>query len=417
MVTIPLLAVGLLLIFCYWGGRIANAVKLPRVSGYILVGMLLGPSFCNALPWRLLDHELNVINEITLGVIAYSMGGSLVLGRIKRMGKCILWVTVFQALGALLLTGIVLIPSIPFLTELQGPKYDLISTYLPMALIMATISIATASGAVIAVITEHRAGGPFTTTLLSVIAISYGLTLILFALASTFARFLINPETVSCFSVLWRAASDISLSLFLGAAAGLALKFMARFIRRREALLMIVLGCILSTCGLAVLLKLSPLVANLVLGFVIVNLEVRHHDFFTVIEQIEEPLFGLFFGLAGAHVDFSVFRSAALLAIVAFTVRVCGKQLGTWIGAKMSQAPRTVKSYLGLALSPFAGWTIALVIVEKNIFPTPLVSKILINAVIGSVIIGQLIGLPLVKYALIKVGETIEQRRANEKVS
>jgi len=203
MVTLPSLAVGILLIFCYWGGRIANALKLPRVSGYLLVGMLLGPSFCNVLPRQLIDDELHIISEIALGVIAYLMGGSLPFDRIRRLGKCILWVTVFQAVGALLFTGIILVLTIPFLTGLQGPEYDLLGTYLPMALILATISIATASGAVLAVITELRASGPFTTTLLSVIAISYGLTLIFFSLASPFARFLIDPQTASCFSVLW----------------------------------------------------------------------------------------------------------------------------------------------------------------------------------------------------------------------
>lgn len=414
MVTLPLLAVGILLIFCYWGGRIANALKLPRVSGYLLVGMLLGPSFCNVLPRQLIDDEMHIISEIALGVIAYLMGGSLPLDRIRRLGKCILWVTVFQAAGALLFTGTILVLTIPFLTELQGPEYDLLGTYLPMALVLAAISIATASGAVLAVITELRASGPFTTTLLSVIAISYGLTLIFFSLASTFSRFLIDPQTASCFSMLWKAIAEIGLSLSLGAVAGLALKSMARFVRRREALLMIVLGSILTTCGLAYIFKLSPLVANLVLGFMIVNLEVRQHDFFTVIERIEEPLFGLFFGLAGAHVDLDVFRSAAPLAVVAFTARVCGKQLGALVGSRICNAPRAIRDYLGLALSPQAGWTIALVIVELKIFPISIVSKILINAVIGSVIIGQLIGLPMVKHALTKVGETLNQRRAQE---
>ena len=202
MVTFPLLAVGLLLIFCYWGGRFANAVRLPRVSGYLLVGMLLGPSLLNVLPRRLIDDELHVISEIALGVIAYAMGGSLPLERIRRIGRCILWVTVFQAFGALLFTGTVLIPTIPFLTGLRGHGYDLLGTYLPMALLLSTVSIATASGAVVAVITELRSSGPFTTTLLSVIAISYGLTLIFFSLASTFGRFLIHPDTISCFRML-----------------------------------------------------------------------------------------------------------------------------------------------------------------------------------------------------------------------
>lgn len=414
MVNSSLIATGLLLLLCYWGGRIANALKLPRVSGYILMGMLLGPSFCNVLPSQLIDDDLHIIIEIALGVIAYLIGGSLPLDRIKRLGKCIIWITVFQAFGALLFTGIILVLTIPVLTELQGPEYGMLGTYLPMALILASISIASASGAVLAVITELRASGPFTTTLLSVISISYGLTVIFFTLANSLGAFFVHPETVSCFSLLWRAMVKIFFSLCLGAAAGMLLKYIAQFVRRQEALLMIVLGCILTTCGLANTINLSPLMANLVQGFIIVNGEVWQDDLFTVVERIEEPMFGLFFGLAGAHVDLYVFKSAALLAVVAFAARVFGKQMGTMVGAKVCKAPPNIRKYLGLALAPHAGWTIALVILEQKTFPIGNVFKILVNTAIGTVIIGQLIGLPMVKYALNRVGETLKQRRIQQ---
>ena len=121
MVTHPLLAVGLLLILGYWGGRAANAVKLPRVSGYVVVGMLLSPSFSNILSYRLIDKDLNIITEIAIGIIAYSIGGSLVYKRLKRLGKSILWITFSQAFGAFILTTAFLIPTMPFLTGLLGP--------------------------------------------------------------------------------------------------------------------------------------------------------------------------------------------------------------------------------------------------------------------------------------------------------
>jgi Kef-type K+ transport system membrane component KefB len=87
MVTHPLLAVGLLLILGYWGGRVANAVKLPRISGYVVVGVLLSPSFSNILSRQLIDKDLNIITEIAIGIIAYSIGGSLVYNRLRRLGK------------------------------------------------------------------------------------------------------------------------------------------------------------------------------------------------------------------------------------------------------------------------------------------------------------------------------------------
>ncbi len=277
MVTHPLLAVGLLLILGYWGGRAANALKLPRVSGYLVAGMLLSPSFSNILSRRLIDRDLYIITEMALGIIAYTIGGSLVFERLKRLGKSIVWITLSQAGGAFLLTAAFLIPAMPFLTGLQGSGYDLIGTYLPMALVIGAISVATAPGATLAIITELKASGPFTTTLLGVVALDDGLAIIFFALAGIAAHALINPGAVPWMTMVVVALGEIGFSLLLGILAGMVLKCMARLVRRREALLMVILGTLFSTSGAAALLGLSPLLANMVMGFIIVNLELRHH--------------------------------------------------------------------------------------------------------------------------------------------
>lgn len=405
MVTHPILAVGILLILGYWGGRIANSVKLPRISGYVVVGMLLSPSFSNILSHRLIDEDLYIITEMALGIIAYSIGGSLVYNRLKRLGKSILWITFFQAFGAFSLTTAFLIPTMPFLTGLLGPEYDLPGTYLPMALVIGAISVATAPAAVLAIIAELKARGPFTSTLLGIIALGEGLAIIIFSLAATAAHVLIDPGATSLIKMLGEAVAEIVLSFLLGILAGMVLKLMARHVRRREAILMLILGVLFSTIGVAALIGISSLLASTIVGFIIVNWERRHHDFFLVVERIEEPLFGLFFGLAGAHIDLGLLKSAGLLAIAIVIVRITGKQFGTWAGAKISRAPKNVRSYLGLGLFPKAGVTIGLVLMAEEIFPLPLVANILVNAVIGSVIINELIAPPLVKYALLKAGE------------
>jgi Kef-type K+ transport system membrane component KefB len=401
MITHPLLAVGLLLILGYLGGRAANALKLPRVSGYLVAGMLFSPSFFNILSSQLIDRDLYVITEIALSIIAYSIGGSLVLDRLKRVGKSVLWITLSQGGSVFVLTVAFLLPAMPFLTGFQGSEYSLLETYLPMALVIGALSIATASSPLLAIISELRARGLFTTTLLGVIAISYGLSIIFFALASAIASILIHPGAVFGIKMLGEAMGEIIFS------AAMFLITIARAVRRREALLMVILGILFGTSGVASLLKLSPLLANMVVGFVIVNLERRHHDFFLVVEQIQEPLFGLFFGLAGAHIDLRILKAAGLLTVAILVIRMGGKQLGAWIGTRVSRAPRNVKKYMGLALFPKANLAMGLVLMGKEVFPSPIVSNFLVNVVVGTVIISQLIGLPLVKYALGKVGETI----------
>ncbi len=404
MITQPLIAVGLLLILGWWGGRAANALKLPRVSGYLVAGILLSPSLTNLLSRQLIVKDLNILTEMALGVIAYAIGGSLVYERLKRLGKSILWITISQATGAFVLTVAFLIPALPWLSGLRGPEHTFLGTYLPMALVIGAISVATAPGAVLAIISEFHASGPFTSTLLGVIALDDALAVIFYALAGMAAQVLVSPGEVPWHMMALWPLVEIVGSLLLGVLAGTGLRVMGRLVRRREALLMVVLGAVFLTSGVAKLLKLSALLANMVVGFLIVNLERRHHDFFLVVEQIEEALFGLFFCLAGAHLELRVFVGAGLLIPVIMIARMSGKQAGTWIGAAVSGAPAMVKKYLGLGLLPKAGVTVGLVLIAQEIFPGP-VAGILVNAVIGSVIANELIAPPLVKYALLKAGE------------
>jgi Kef-type K+ transport system membrane component KefB len=145
----------------------------------------------------------------------------------------------------------------------------------------------------------------------------------------------------------------------------------------------------------------------MIVGFIIVNLEERYQDFFLVVEQVQEPLFGLFFCLAGAHIDLGIVKAAGMLTLAILVIRIAGKQLGVWIGTRLSRAPQNVKRYLGLALFPKANLAVGLVLMAKEIFPSPTVSSFLVNVVVGAVVISQLVGLPFVKYALGKVGETV----------
>ncbi|MBW2466831.1 MAG: cation:proton antiporter, partial [Deltaproteobacteria bacterium] len=352
MITHPLLAVGVMLIAGYWLGRAANALQLPRISGYLVAGILLSPSFSNILTHHMIEQQLSVLTEIALGVIAYLIGGSLILDRIKHLGRSILWITLAQALATFLLTTLFLIPVIPFLTGLKGGDYNLINTYIPLALVIGAISVATAPGAILAIVSELKASGPFTSTLLGIIALDDGLAVIFFALSTAVAHTLMHPGSVLWMDMLGETFAEIGFSVLLGILAGYVLKYSAQVVRRREALLMVILGVIFTTAGLASQFHLSPLLACMVAGFVIVNITRRQRDFFLVVEQIEEPLFGLFFGLAGAHVDLVVFKYAGLLAMAALVIRMIGKHLGSWLGARLSGAPKHIQNYLGLALFP-----------------------------------------------------------------
>lgn len=398
----PLFHIGLLLLCGYVGGKIANLLKAPRVSGYLVAGMLLSPSILGIFHEELVKDDLTIITDMALGIIAFSIGGTLELTRLQRLGKHIFWITLVQAIAAFFLTTAVIAIFFPMI---QGSEFSFLGVYLPMAIVIGAISAATAPAATLAIIHEYKAKGPLTIILLGVVTLDDGLTILFYSFAVAIARSLITQDPLSWHNMLTVPSLHIAIALALGGAVGLCIRMLIRFIPRREALLGVMVGCIFLTSGLALSLKSSPLLANMVLGFMVVNF-VRHgEDLFAVVESIEESIFMMFFTLAGAHLDLAVMQAAGWLAVLLTVSRFSGKLLGTRLGARISHAPETVKKYLGLGLLPTAGVAIGLVLMATDLFVSSRISEVMVSAVLGSVIINELLSPLLVRYALVKSGE------------
>ena len=167
-------------------------------------------------------------------------------------------------------------------------------------------------------------------------------------------------------------------------------------------------GTIFVVSGLASSLRVSPLLANMMLGFIVTNFVEHHEDIFAVVEGIEEPIFGMFFMLAGAHLDIKIMQTAGWLAALITLGRFSGKLIGCRFGAKISHAPEVVKKYLGFALLPKAGVTVGLVLQAKDLFGSTQMSEVMVNAVLGSVIINELMTPFLLRFSLKKAGEISE---------
>ena len=158
--------------------------------------------------------------------------------------------------------------------------------------------------------------------------------------------------------------------------------------------------------GVTDVLGISPIMANMAVGFVVVN-RMTTREPFIVIEGIEEAVFAIFFVLAGMHFDASIMKAIGFPILLIFVSRFAGKYYGARTGAKISHAPDTVKKYTGLALLPQAGVAMGLALMAQNAFPT--FGAIVLNATLAPVILNELVAPPLVKYAIFKAGEAAEQ--------
>jgi len=401
-------ALGILFICGYFGGRLANCLKLPRVTGYIIAGILLSPSISGIIPEELIEERFSIVTDIGLAIIAYFVGGSLNLSKLKQLGKSIFWINVTESLGAFIITFILIAALSPYVVRLNTLDASFLKVYLPLALIIGAVSAATAPAAILAIVHEYKAKGPLTTTLLGVVALDDGMAIILFAFAGSIVSALTKTGGVSLYQMAADPIIIILGSILLGIIVGSLLTSLAHWVKDKETLLVVILGHILLCAGIASQLKISPLLANMMVGFIVVNRAKHSHDLFIVVENIEELVFALFFTLAGAHFNVTVIKIAGLMALIITIGRFSGKLIGTKLGAGLSHAPTVVKKYLGYGLLPTAGVAIGLILMAKPLMQ-PQFSEIMINAVLGSVIINELIAPPFVKFALMRAGEGVKE--------
>jgi len=191
-----LLAIGVMITVGVLGGVLSNRIKFPRVTGYIVVGVLLSPSALNLISRATIDN-LDIITHVALGIVAYLIGASLRLEPIRRLGRSIAWITPSQSLGAWLVVSL----TVAFLASpiLAVPGATFMSDYLPMALVIGAIASATAPAVTMAVIREFKAKGPLTTTLLAVVALDDAIAVIGFAVAVGIAQSLVSGGGISLY--------------------------------------------------------------------------------------------------------------------------------------------------------------------------------------------------------------------------
>lgn len=394
------LAIGIIIVIGFLGGLVTEKIKFPRITGYIIIGILLSPSLLNIISAETIEN-LDIMTNIALGIIAFLIGGSLRLETIRKLGRSIAWITAFQSLGAWLIVTLLLVFLSPLILDIPNATWS--QTYFPIALIIGAIASATAPGATMAIIHEYKASGPLTTTLLAVVALDDAIAVIAFAIALGVLQPLVNGAAgISFYQMLGVPFLHIAEAIAIGILFGFTLIYIAKLVKTPDLLLVIVFGMIMLGGGVAELLGVSAILANMVAGFIVMN-KAKKREMFLVVERIEEVVYVMLFVLAGLHFDLGAMKSAGILALLIVLGRYFGKYFGTRAGATISHAPGEVKKYLGLALLPQAGVALGLVLLAKRAFPT--LGVIIVNAVLASVIINEVVTPPLTKYAILKAGE------------
>jgi Kef-type K+ transport system membrane component KefB len=167
-----------------------------------------------------------------------------------------------------------------------------------------------------------------------------------------------------------------------------------------------VLGFVLVTSGITISLHVSPLIANMTMGFVLVNLSAKNARIMRILEPLSPPIYAAFFALAGTELDVRTLAASGALGAVYLLARAIGKYSGAFLGAAAAGQARTTRTFLGLCLLPQAGVAIGLILVLQDTHAftgLPYMAK-MVNIVLASILVNEVIGPPLTKLALERSG-------------
>ncbi len=421
------LFIGILLVLGLISTRLMKVLKLPNVTGYLIIGLLAAivciiiDNKTNSQLTSNLDSLNGFVSTIALGFIALSIGEEFKISKIKEYGSKIISITLFQAILTVILVDAVLIIACLVL-----------KLNISIALCLGAIAAATAPAATLMVIHQYKAKGPLVDILLPVVAFDDAIGLILFSISVAVSKVFVNNTPITFVSICLIPLLEIVGSLLIGFLIGILMHFLIKYFKSRNNHTIIIIAFTLLGVGICNVmgniqingenLSFSSLLTCMMIGACYINIgkseekPIVYRDF-ELIDHWTPFLFMLFFVLSGTHLatsahqiiaNQSVSLTIVIIIFVAYILsRSFGKYLGAFVGCKVTHQTKEVTNYLGITLLPQAGVAIGMAnqIAAIEVFKTDNIGNIIVTVVLCATLLYELVGPLLTKWSLIKTHE------------
>ena len=367
------------------GELFRRVLRLPRITGYVLAGLALGPGTLD-LVGEELRESARILLEVALGLILFELGSRVDYQWLRR-NPWLLAMSLAESTLSFALIYVVL---------------ALLDVAPLHALLAAAIGMATAPSVLLMVIHDQRADGPLTEQAVNLTALNNALAVLTFTmlLAQLHMQYQAGLHVVLLHPVYLLAGS-----LLLGWLSSMLVLLLARWLGKREDLQFVLLvGVILLTVGCAVMLKLSVLIALLALGVMARNRD-RHRSLLPVeFGSAAQFFFVGLFVLTGAYLSPRALLEAGWVALAYVAARTTGKLLGIALFAPLTGLRPRKAGLLGLSLTPMAAVAVVLVQVTTQVYPA--FGEELAAIVLSAVLLLAIVGPGAVQFALRLAGET-----------
>lgn len=402
--TIVLCSLAIILFAGFVVTRLTKRLRLPNVSGYIIAGVLIGPGCLRLIPGDILSH-MGFMSDIALAFIAFGVGKFFKKEVVREAGVRIIIITVLEAL----LAGVLVTVSMKLLFSISWN----------FALILGAIATATAPASTMMTIHQYHAKGDYVTTLLQVVALDDVVCLLTFSVVVA----IVNAGDTGSITISDVMAPIVGngAGMLFGAACGFFLSRLLTPARSKDNRLILTVAMLLGISGICAVFDLSPLLSCMVFGAVYMNMT-DDRKLFKQINRFTPPIMSMFFIISGMNLDLGAIRSAGIIGLSYFLIRIVGKYLGAYAGCALTAAPANIRNYIGLALIPQAGVAIGLAFLGQRLL-APEIGDMLLTIILSSSVLYELVGPACAKASFFLSGSirkdiirTVDGCRGNQKV-
>jgi len=407
------LSFGFILLAGYLFSDLFAIFKLPRITAYLLAGIVFGPYVCNFVTVDSIKN-LRFIDDLALNFIALAAGGELRFRRLKKRTK---------PLGLLILSNTLVIFAgfalIMPLLDLALFQNRTALEILTMSILCGIIAIARSPSSAIAVISETDAEGQFTDTSLGVTVLTDVMIIPLFALTVSAANLLLSSSHSMELKTLVGLFSALGLSVLSGIFVGWMISLYFRFVGKER--IFFILALVFATAKISqfiehlffakyhVIFSLEPMIICMTAGFFVQNFYREGDNLIHAIERSSLPVYVLFFTLTGAALDLDILQSALWIALILMMLRFVLMILSSSLGGWLARDNPNYSRLYGISFITQAGVSLGLVKILSHEFETwgPTLATVLVAVII----LNQIIGPVLLKFSLDWAGESKGSRK------
>lgn len=403
---LTLAAIGFVILASFALAELLATLGLPKVTGYILTGLVLGPSAGGILSEAVVE-EMGMFNTLALGLIALTAGLELEYKSLAKLARTLLATTGAKVLITAPLVGAALIA---FQLTFHPLPIDDTASVIGLGLVFAALSLGTSPSISLAILSETRAKGRLAELVLGAAVFKDLVVVVVLALAIAASQALVGGGMSA--AVLLHVAEHLAAEIVAGIVVGLLLIAYLRWIKAE--MLLFVAAIVLVVAEVAHSFGLEPLLTFITAGFVVRNFSEFEHELHHPLELVSLPVFVVFFTIRGASLDLRTTVELLPLALLLFTVRAGGYWVSARIGNRFGREEPKVANNAWFSYLPQAGVTLGLIGVAAHSL-TDLQAHI---ETLGTAVVALnlLVGPVALRTGLRRAGELPEQQEVESEV-